>query len=136
MEKLMDIDDLAEMLGAKKTMIYSWIAGKKIPHIKLTDKIVKFREKDIMAWLAQKTVSAEAPVAKARTKAKVPTRTRVRAKADVPAKAKVPARAKAPANKVIAIGGKDRHYGRPSSALTDEYIDKIVRNAQREVLGR
>ena len=96
----MNIAEVAEMLGVTKGAIYSWVYKKKIPHIKLTKRLLKFREQDIMDWIAQKTVSAEPPAEA----------------------------------KVIAIGRRDRLYGRPSSGLTDEYIDRIVRNAKREVL--
>ena len=102
MGKVMDIDELAECLGVKKATIYFWVSQKKISHIKLTKRLLKFREQEIMNWIAQKTVSAEPPAK----------------------------------SKVLAIGRKDRHYGRPSSGLTDEYIARIVRNAKAEVLKR
>ena len=68
MEKLLNIDELAKMLGVTRSAIYVWAYQKKIPHIKLTRNLLKFREKDILDWLSQKTVSAEAPDAGKKTR--------------------------------------------------------------------
>ena len=51
MEKLLDIDDVSEMLGVTKATIYSWTSQNKIPHIKLSKRLLKFREREIMAWV-------------------------------------------------------------------------------------
>ena len=50
---------MAEILGVTKATIYGWTSQKKIPHIKLTKRLLKFREKDIMDWISQKSVSAD-----------------------------------------------------------------------------
>lgn len=59
MEKLLDIDDVSEMLGVTKATIYSWTSQNKIPHIKLSKRLLKFRELDIMAWIAARSVSMD-----------------------------------------------------------------------------
>lgn len=59
MEKLLDIDDVSEMLGVTKATIYSWTSQNRIPHIKLSKRLLKFREKEIMAWIAARSVSTE-----------------------------------------------------------------------------
>lgn len=59
MEKLLDIDDVSEMLGVTKATIYSWTSQNKIPHIKLSKRLLKFREREIMAWVAARTVSTD-----------------------------------------------------------------------------
>ena len=56
MEKLLNIDELAEILGVTKATIYSWTSHNKIPHIKLSKRLLKFREKEIMDWIADKSV--------------------------------------------------------------------------------
>lgn len=61
MEKLLNIDELAEILGVAKTTIYSWTSRNKIPHIKLSKRLLKFREKDIMDWLAAKSFTTDNP---------------------------------------------------------------------------
>jgi len=59
MEKLLDIDDVSEMLGVTKATIYSWTSQNKIPHIKLSKRLLKFREREIMAWVMARTVNTD-----------------------------------------------------------------------------
>lgn len=47
------------MLVVTKATIYSWTSQNKIPHIKLSKRLLKFREHDIMAWIEKKSVHAE-----------------------------------------------------------------------------
>lgn len=54
--KLLGIDEVSAMLGVKKSTIYAWTSQNKIPHIKLSKRLLKFREQEIMAWIAQKSV--------------------------------------------------------------------------------
>ncbi len=59
MERLLDIDDVSEMLGVTKATIYSWTSQNKIPHVKLSKRLLKFRELEIMAWIAARSVSMD-----------------------------------------------------------------------------
>jgi excisionase family DNA binding protein len=59
MEKLLNIDELAEILGVTKATIYSWTSQNKIPHIKLSKRLLKFREKEIMDWISKRSISAD-----------------------------------------------------------------------------
>jgi len=59
MEKLLNIDELSEILGVTKSTIYSWTSQNKIPHIKLSKRLLKFRENDIEAWIGRRAVSAD-----------------------------------------------------------------------------
>jgi excisionase family DNA binding protein len=59
MEKLINIVQVSEMLGVTRATIYSWTSQNKIPHIKLSKRLLKFREDEIMAWIAQRSVRAE-----------------------------------------------------------------------------
>ena len=52
----MDIREVSEMLGVTKATIYSWTSQNKIPHIKLSKRLLKFREKEIKDWIADKAV--------------------------------------------------------------------------------
>ena len=97
MEKLLNIDELSKMLGVTKGTIYAWVYQKQIPHVKFTKRgLLKFREKDIMDWISQKTVNTETPDS----------------------------------------GKKSRHIARPSSNLSADSIERIIRNAKNEVLNR
>jgi excisionase family DNA binding protein len=55
MEKFLSIDELAAMLGIAKATIYSWTHKKTIPHIKLSRRLLKFRESDILAWIERRS---------------------------------------------------------------------------------
>ena len=57
MERLLDIREVSEMLGVKKATIYSWTSQNKIPHVKLSKRLLKFREKEIKDWITEKTFS-------------------------------------------------------------------------------
>jgi excisionase family DNA binding protein len=63
MAKLLSIDELSDMLGVTKATIYSWTCKKMIPHIKLSKKVLKFREEEILAWIESRSVcTADIPV--------------------------------------------------------------------------
>ena len=59
MEKLLSIDELSEFLGVKKATIYAWTCQNKIPHIKLSKRLLKFKKADILKWLDRKSVSTD-----------------------------------------------------------------------------
>jgi excisionase family DNA binding protein len=56
MERLLDICEVSEILGVTKATIYSWTSQNKIPHIKLSNRLLKFREKEIIDWIKGKSV--------------------------------------------------------------------------------
>ncbi|HAM52099.1 MAG TPA: hypothetical protein DCP92_15945 [Nitrospiraceae bacterium] len=56
MERLMDIREVSEMLGVTKATIYSWTSQNKIPHVKLSKRLLKFRESEFKDWIAEKSV--------------------------------------------------------------------------------
>ena len=51
-ERLLAIDEVAEMLGVTKSPIYSWTHRNKIPYVKLGKRCLRFRESDILKWIA------------------------------------------------------------------------------------
>jgi len=55
MKRLLTVDDVAEILGVKKSTIYQWTSADFIPHIKL-GKNVRFREGDVLAWIEKRTI--------------------------------------------------------------------------------
>jgi len=55
MEKLLTVDELAQVLLVKKSTIYQWRHLGLIPYIKV-GRLVRFREKDIQKWLSSRTV--------------------------------------------------------------------------------
>jgi excisionase family DNA binding protein len=57
-EKLMTIDELAEMLNMTKKTIYQNVHFKRIPHISVNKKTLRFDPKAIADWLKSKTRDA------------------------------------------------------------------------------
>ena len=55
MEKLLTVDELAQVLLVKKSTIYQWRHLGLIPYIKV-GRFVRFREKDIQKWLSSRAV--------------------------------------------------------------------------------
>jgi excisionase family DNA binding protein len=51
MNNLLKTDEVAELLKVKKSTIYSLVHRNKIPHIKISHKILRFRQSEIEAWL-------------------------------------------------------------------------------------
>lgn len=97
MEKLLGIEELSEMLGITKATIYSWTSKNKIPYVKLSKKLLKFREEEIIAWIAQRSINPE-------TK-----------------------------NSTRKI--KKSSSSRASLNLHDDFIERIIKNAKKEVLN-
>ena len=54
---LMTIKDIAEYLQIKERTISSWINKGTIPHIKLSNKAIRFNLNTINEWLSSKEVS-------------------------------------------------------------------------------
>ncbi len=54
MEKLLNPQELADVLNVRPGTVYSWLSrGVDIPHVKIGGT-VRFREKAVMEWLLQK----------------------------------------------------------------------------------
>ncbi|MFH1768500.1 MAG: helix-turn-helix domain-containing protein [Candidatus Omnitrophota bacterium] len=50
MNRLMDVDELAEYLNLRKQTIYNWLHEKKISGIKI-GKVWRFDRREIETWL-------------------------------------------------------------------------------------
>lgn len=54
MDRLLNSQQLAEILRVKVGTIYSWLSrGVDVPHVKIAGT-VRFREKAVMDWLTEK----------------------------------------------------------------------------------
>jgi excisionase family DNA binding protein len=70
-ERLLAIDEVAQMLAVTKSMIYAWVHQNKIPYVKLGKRLLRFREEDIIAWVSEMEVQPE-PYAAPRMRARRP----------------------------------------------------------------
>jgi excisionase family DNA binding protein len=51
MEGLLTVEQIASILQVKKSTIYALVCRNRIPHIKLTGKILRFRQSEIQEWI-------------------------------------------------------------------------------------
>ena len=57
--RLLDVDDVATMLGVAPQTIYNWVYAKRIPHVKPSRSVLRFRREDIMEWVDRHAVADE-----------------------------------------------------------------------------
>ena len=55
MEKLLDVNGVATLLGVKPSTIYQWTHQGYIPHVKLNN-LVRFRTSKVLEWVEKKSV--------------------------------------------------------------------------------
>lgn len=56
MEQYLTIDELSKLIHLKKSTIYKYVCGRRIPHIKTSEKHLLFKKTDIEDWLESKQV--------------------------------------------------------------------------------
>jgi excisionase family DNA binding protein len=49
-ERLLTVEEVAELTGLAKGSIYHFISAKRIPVIRLSRRCVRFRKSDLQAW--------------------------------------------------------------------------------------
>jgi excisionase family DNA binding protein len=54
MERLLNAGEVASMLGIGKLSVYSLVARKQIPYVKISRRILRFRESEIAEWIDSK----------------------------------------------------------------------------------
>ena len=62
MERLLDTAEIAEQLNMSVSTIRKWVHFGFIPHVKL-GRTVRFREKDVEAWIEERTEKGRASLA-------------------------------------------------------------------------
>ena len=62
MENLLTLDDLAERWGVSKAYVYQLSASRRIPKLKLSRGVVRFREQDICAFETEHLREAREPI--------------------------------------------------------------------------
>ena len=56
--KLLTYSDVAAKFAIKKGTLYALVCQKRIPHVRIGPRFVRFAEDDIERWLAEKSVAA------------------------------------------------------------------------------
>ena len=52
--ELLNINQAAELLGISPGTLYHWVSERRVPHIKLGLRCLRFRRGDLAAWIATK----------------------------------------------------------------------------------
>lgn len=62
-EKLLSYSEINERTGISKGTLAWWVRERKIPHVRLGPRHVKFRWSDVSSWLDSKTLPPLEPIA-------------------------------------------------------------------------
>jgi len=54
--EMMSYDDAAEYLRMKMGTLYCMVSRRRIPHVRLGPRLVRFRRADLEAWLEARSV--------------------------------------------------------------------------------
>lgn len=57
LNNLLSVGEVAAMLGVKLETVYAWVHTRQIPYYKI-GRLVKFKGKEIEAWIESKRVEA------------------------------------------------------------------------------
>lgn len=57
--ELLDYKQAADFLGVSMGTIYWWVHMRKIPHHKLSDRVVRFSKEDLDQWLKKTKVDVK-----------------------------------------------------------------------------
>jgi excisionase family DNA binding protein len=57
---LLDVKEVAELLGLVPGSVYHLISRLEIPFVRLSSRCVRFRRSDIDRWIAERVVDAKA----------------------------------------------------------------------------
>ena len=56
---LMTYEETAALLGVPKGTLYSWVFERRVPHVRLGPRLVRFSRKALAEWVAERTVVPE-----------------------------------------------------------------------------
>lgn len=54
---LLDYEQAAAFLGVRRGTLYSWVSTKRIPHLRLSGRLVRFDRAELQRWLDQRRVA-------------------------------------------------------------------------------
>jgi excisionase family DNA binding protein len=61
MRDLLNLKEVAKLLGISENTVYAWTSKGIIPHIKLGSRCLRFGEEEIIAWLTGKSRCTDTP---------------------------------------------------------------------------
>lgn len=54
--KMLEYGRAAELLGIPLGTLYEWVCRKKVPHVRLGPRLVRFDADDLKAWLESRKI--------------------------------------------------------------------------------
>lgn len=58
-DRLLTIDEVAEITGLAKGSLYHFVSQKRIPVVRLSSRCIRFRYSDLLSWIQMLTQEAE-----------------------------------------------------------------------------
>jgi excisionase family DNA binding protein len=55
-KRLLNVSEAAEYLGIEEKTLYNWVSLRKIPHVKLGHKLLRFDVNELEGWIEGNTV--------------------------------------------------------------------------------
>ena len=62
--RLLTYAEAARLLNVRKGTLYAWVHERRIPHLRLSTRLVRFDEATLMQWLADRQVADDTAAAK------------------------------------------------------------------------
>lgn len=62
--QLMRYETAAAMLGVPISTLYCWVSRRQIPHIRLSRRMVLFKQEELERWLAERRIPEKTPTTK------------------------------------------------------------------------
>ncbi len=58
---LLTYEEAADLLGVKRGTLYAWVSEKRIPHVRLSARCVRFEKPALLEWVAKRRVRPSSP---------------------------------------------------------------------------
>lgn len=55
----LDYQETSQLLKVPVGTLYSWVSQRKIPHVRITERTIRFRREDLEQWLDERRVGAQ-----------------------------------------------------------------------------
>lgn len=56
-KNLINYDQAALLLAVKKSTLYSWVCSRRVPHYRISGRLVRFDPHELVAWIEDQRVA-------------------------------------------------------------------------------
>jgi excisionase family DNA binding protein len=57
---MMTYEQAAELLGLKVATLYAMVSQRRVPHVRMGNRLVRFSRNELLAWMAARSVPVAA----------------------------------------------------------------------------